>query len=100
MPRTMTPRAAELTRLGDIQIVERIYDLVQTLEDEVSTEFYFLLGEAFERFTPNVELALTQYNNVDGKEGLRQAIERMGVHHVARLTARVDRQRTRMNEDA
>lgn len=101
MARTMTSRAAELTQLGDADLVEEIYELVQTLEsDALSIEFYFLLAEAFERFAPNVELELVRRKNVDGDEGLRQSIERMGRAHVTRLTARAVRQRQREGDDA
>jgi hypothetical protein len=88
----MTTRGGELTRLRDVDLVEKIYELVQTIEsDDLTIELYFLLEEAFGRFAPGIELELIQRNNVGGDEGLQQSIDRMGAQHVARLTARAER---------
>lgn len=94
-------RADSILAAGDEDIVEDIYDLVQTLNDDrVSDQFYFLLTEAFERFAPNVEMELVRRKNVDGIAGLQQAIERMGERHAARLAARAEMQTQREDDDA
>jgi len=105
---TLAARKSELARMGDVDVVEAIFGLVmaEVDDDRVSTEFYWLLSEAFERFAPNVELELARRRAFDCELpekvalAIDQYIEGAGERHSLRLVARALRQRRREGDDA
>jgi hypothetical protein len=99
-------RALELTRETDVDLVDRIYELVGQLDDvddPLANELYFFLTEAFERFAPNVELELTTRSAIDcegerWEEALAEYVAGCGRRQASRLTARARRAESSADE--
>jgi hypothetical protein len=87
----------ELVTLSDFELVDRVYELVQKVDDDdLANAFYFTLTEAFERFVPHIERALSEAGaardypgDPEGRDGEVEAhLKSMERREAARLILR------------
>ena len=62
------PRDARLINMSDVELAEHMYELIDAVapgDDELQLrhELYGCMREAFERFAPDAERAVTEVNN-------------------------------------
>jgi hypothetical protein len=86
----LSRRETDLVALSDEALVTRIYELVREIEDPLSDEFYWYLGEAFERFAPDAEWQhrFASYTPAERPSELGALRESMAARAAARWMAR------------